>query len=217
MKPGRTDDPRNGGSPKPPERIWLGQRFDCALHYASVIHAGQFRKGTGIPYISHVLGVASIALEYGANEDEAIGALLHDAGEDAGGEGRVGDIRARFGDNVARIVEGCSDTFKIPKPPWRERKEKYIAHLESADGSTILVSASDKLYNARAILRDVRRDGDTAFDRFTGKKAGTLWYYDAITTAFRKHRESELIEELDRVVTEIRKLAGNSDRSSTTR
>jgi (p)ppGpp synthase/HD superfamily hydrolase len=187
--------------------VWLSERFERALQYASVIHAGQFRKGTGIPYISHLLGVTSIALEYGANEDEAIAALLHDAGEDAGGKGRIVDIRVRWGDKVATIVEGCSDTLVTPKPPSRERKEAYIAHLESAGASTILVSASDKLYNARAILRDVRREGDAAFDRFNVKKEGTLWYYGALVTAFRKHGESELIDELERVVTEIKKLA----------
>ena len=172
-----------------------------------MIHAGQFRKETAIPYISHLLGVASIALEYGADEDEAIAALLQDAGEDAGGEGRIADIRARWGDKVAIIVEDCSDTLMMPKPPWHERKEKYIEHLETADTSTILVSASDKLYNARSILRDVRRDGHAAFDRFNGKEVGTLWYFDALFTAFRKHGESELVEELGRVVTQIRTLA----------
>jgi (p)ppGpp synthase/HD superfamily hydrolase len=189
------------------EHVWLSERFERALQYASVIHAGQFRKSTGIPYISHLLGVASIALEYGADEDEAIAALLHDAGEDAGGENRVADIRVRFGDRVAKIVEGCSDTLISPKPEWRERKEKYIAHLDPADASTILVSASDKLYNARAILSDLRRDGDTVFDRFNGKKDGTLRYYRALVTAFRKHGDSELLDELDRVVCEIETLA----------
>ena len=104
--------------------IWVGERFEKALQYAALIHAGQFRKETGILDIAHLLGVASIALEYGANEDEAIGALLHDAAEDAGGLGRLEDIRVRFGDMVASIVEGCTDAVTIPKPPWRERKRK---------------------------------------------------------------------------------------------
>lgn len=186
----------------------LSDRFDKALVYATLIHAGQFRKETGVPYIAHLLGVASIALEYGATEDEAIAALLHDAGEDAGGVGRIEDIRTRFGDKVARIVEGCTDAVTVPKPPWRERKEKYIAHLKSADASTILVSASDKVHNARAILRDLRRHGDKVFNRFTGKKEGTLWYYRALVIAFREHSDhTDLIDELDRVVTEIEKLS----------
>jgi (p)ppGpp synthase/HD superfamily hydrolase len=185
----------------------FSDRFDRALAYAAVIHAGQVRKTNNVPYIAHLLGVASIALEYGADEDEAIAALLHDAGEDAGGEGRIADIRVRFGDKVAKIVEGCTDSLTIPKPEWRERKEKYIAHLESADAPTILVSAADKLYNTRAILRDLRREGDGVFDRFKGKKEGTLWYYRALVTAFRKHGENELIDELDRVVTEVERLS----------
>lgn len=185
----------------------FSDRFDRALAYAAVIHAGQVRKTNNVPYIAHLLGVTSIALEYGADEDEAIAALLHDAGEDAGGEGRIADIRARFGDKAAKIVEGCTDSLTIPKPEWRERKEKYIAHLESADAPTILVSAADKLYNTRAILRDLRREGDGVFDRFKGKKEGTLWYYRALVIAFRKHGENELIDELDRVVTEVERLS----------
>jgi (p)ppGpp synthase/HD superfamily hydrolase len=181
----------------------FSDRFDKALAYATIIHAGQLRKATQTPYIAHLLGVTSIALEYGANEDEAIAALLHDAGEDAGGEGRIADIHARFGPAVAKIVEGCTDTLETPKPAWRERKEKYINHLDSADASTILVSAADKLYNTRAILRDLRREGNSAFERFQGKKDGILWYYRALVAAFRKRGESELIDELDRLVTEI--------------
>jgi (p)ppGpp synthase/HD superfamily hydrolase len=186
----------------------FSDRFERALAYATIIHAGQCRKTTKTPYIAHLLGVASIALEYGANEDEAIAALLHDAGEDAGGEGRIADIAARFGPTVAKMVTDCTDTVETPKPSWRERKEKYIAHLHSADQSAVLVSASDKLYNTRAILRDLRREGDFVFDRFAGKKDGTLWYYRTLVEAFRKHGDSELIEELDRVVTEIERLAG---------
>ena len=132
----------------------LSPRFDQALHYAVLIHAGQLRKGTEIPYLSHLLGVASIALEYGANEDQAIGALLHDAGEDAGGRGRIEDIRQRFGDEVADIVDGCTDADVVPKPEWRKRKADYIAHIATASAAVRLVSASDKLHNARAILRD---------------------------------------------------------------
>src|SRR5436305_7738018 len=125
----------------------LSTKFEQALQYAVVIHAGQLRKGTDIPYMAHLLGVASIALEYGADEDEAIAALLHDAGEDAGGTGRIEDIRVRFGDQVADIVQSCTDAVTIPKPPWRARKEQYIAHLASADSASLLVSASDKLHN----------------------------------------------------------------------
>ena len=138
----------------------LSSQFEQALHYAALIHAGQIRKGTDIPYLAHLLGVASIALEYGATEVEAIGALLHDAGEDAGGHGRIEDIRQRFGNAVADIVQGCTDSEVVPKPEWRKRKEVYIAHMPKAPHSVRLVSASDKLHNARAILRDYRTYGE---------------------------------------------------------
>jgi GTP pyrophosphokinase len=185
----------------------LSLRFDHALQYATHIHAGQLRKGTGIPYLAHLLAVTSIALEHGANEDEAIGALLHDAGEDAGGAGRIADIRLRFGDAVADIVEGCTDTVEVPKPPWRARKEAYIAHIAQASPSVRLVSGSDKLHNARSILSDFRIHGDTVWSRFRGDKAGTLWYYRALVTAFRQAGSSALLEEFDRVDTEIETVA----------
>ncbi len=185
----------------------LSPQFEKALLYATRIHGGQLRKKTQIPYIAHILGVTAITLEYGANETEAIGALLHDAVEDCGGAKRLRDIERKFGKPVAKIVDGCTDADQIPKPPWRERKEKYIAHLDKASAPTRLVSASDKLHNARAILRNVREEGDNLWSRFNGGKEGTLWYYRSLVTAFRKHGKSELIDELDRVVTEIERLA----------
>jgi (p)ppGpp synthase/HD superfamily hydrolase len=188
----------------------LTSRFDQALQYAVHIHAGQRRKSTDVPYVAHLLGVASIALEHGANEDEAIGALLHDAGEDAGGQGRIDDIRIRFGAAVADIVAGCTDTVATPKPPWEARKKAYVAHLPKASASVRLVSAADKLHNARAILRDFRRVGDDVWSRFSGGKDGTLWYYRALVRAFRAAGSSELIDELDRVVTETEYLANLS-------
>jgi (p)ppGpp synthase/HD superfamily hydrolase len=192
----------------------LSQKFEEALVYASVVHGGQVRKATGIPYIAHLLGVASIAFEYGANEDEAIGALLHDAAEDAGGAARIDDIRVRFGEKVATIVEGCTDTLETPKPPWRERKEKYLAHLKETDSWTRLVSGADKLFNTRSILRELRRRGDAVWARFSGGKKDRLWYYRALVTAFRQHGDhSDLIDELDRVVTEIEKLVGEEGES----
>jgi (p)ppGpp synthase/HD superfamily hydrolase len=185
----------------------LSPQFDDALQYAVIIHAGQPRKGTEIPYLAHLLGVASIALEYGADETETIGALLHDAGEDAGGRGRIEDIRKRFGDAVADIVAGCTDADTIPKPPWRQRKEAYIAHIPTASSSVRLVSCSDKLHNARAILRDYRRIGDDLWARFAGQKEGTLWYYRSLARALAAAGRSELTDELDRVVSEIEHLA----------
>lgn len=181
----------------------LSPKFEQALHYAVLVHAHQVRKGSGIPYVAHLLGVASIAFENGANEDEAIAALLHDAGEDAGGEGRIADIRLRFGNAVADIVEGCTDAVVIPKPAWQKRKEDYIAHIPSASASVRLVSASDKLHNARTILADFRQVGDEVWTRFKGGKDGTLWYYRSLITAFRQAGNSPLVDELDRVVAEL--------------
>jgi (p)ppGpp synthase/HD superfamily hydrolase len=185
----------------------LSRKFEQALVSASVVHAGQIRRATGIPYIAHLLGVTSIAFEYGADEDEGIGALLHDAAEDAGGAARINDIRVRFGEKVATIVEGCTDTLETPKPPWRERKEKYLAHLKETDASTRLVSAADKLFNTRSILRELRQRGDAVWTRFSGGKKDRLWYYRALVIAFRQHGDhSDLIDELDLVVNEIEKI-----------
>jgi len=186
----------------------LSRQFEKALVYATRAHGDQTRKKTGIPYIAHILGVTAIAMEYGANETEAIAALLHDAVEDCGGERRLRDIERKFGKGVAKIVDGCTDTYEKPKPPWLERKKNYIAHLKDSDSSNRLVSASDKLHNTRAILAELRRHGLEVFGRFSGKKDGTLWYYRTLVTAFREHRDhGDLVDELDRVVTQIEKLS----------
>jgi (p)ppGpp synthase/HD superfamily hydrolase len=182
----------------------LSERFTDALRFAAERHADHVRKGTDIPYIAHLLGVASIALEYGAGEDEAIGALLHDAVEDQ--KATLQEIREHFGDAVSEIVAGCSDTDVLPKPPWRERKEAYVAHIPTASGSVQLVSAADKLHNARAILRDYRALGEPLWQRFRGGREGTLWYYRALVDAFRTVG-SPLVDELHRVVSELESLA----------
>jgi GTP pyrophosphokinase len=133
----------------------LSPQFEKALLYATRIHGGQLRKKTRIPYSAHILGVTAIALEYGANETEAIAALLHDAVEDCGGAKRLRDIERKFGKAVAKIVDGCTDTDQVPKPPWLERKKAYVAHVRHAPLSTKLVSASDKLHNVRAVLTNL--------------------------------------------------------------
>ncbi len=187
----------------------LSPKFEEALIYATRTHGGQLRKKTRIPYIGHLLGVTAIAMEYGANETEAIAALLHDAVEDCGGAPRQREIEEKFGRAVGEIVAGCTDTDQDPKPPWRERKEGYIAHLASASASTRLVSAADKLHNSHAIVHNLREEGDAVWTRFKGGKEGALWYYRALVTAFRRHGDSALIDELNRVVTQMEELASS--------
>ena len=183
-----------------------GDKFENALVYAFQLHKDQVRKGTSIPYITHLLAVASIVGENGGTEDEVVSALLHDASEDQGGEPTLREIRERFGNEVAEIVDGCTDTYENPKPPWRERKERYLAHLANASDSVRLVSSADKLHNARTVLSDYRLLGEDLWTRFNGKKAGTLWYYRAIVDTLRG--DGPIVEELDRLVTELETLSG---------
>ena len=181
-------------------------RFPAALLFAERVHQGQRRKGTGIPYIAHVLAVAALVLEHGGDEDEAIGALLHDAAEEAGGEAMLAEIRAQFGDTVGDIVLGCSDSLAqnpAEKRPWIERKHEYVAHVAEASPSVCLVSAADKLHNVRAITRDYRSDGELVWARFNGGREGTLWYYDAVSLALARRSPSRLTEELRREVLEL--------------
>ena len=178
----------------------LGPAFDAALAFASRTHATQRRKGSGIPYIAHLLGVCSLVLEDGGSEEEAIAALLHDAPEDHGGEAKLDEIGSEFGDEVAEIVAGCTDTFEMPKPPWRERKEAFIARLPEASPSVLRVANADKLYNARAILADYQVHGDELWQRFRGQREGTLWYYRTLAELFSEHAPGPMANELERVV-----------------
>ncbi|MEO0872303.1 MAG: HD domain-containing protein [Pseudomonadota bacterium] len=185
----------------------LTDRFDEALAYASRIHRTQIRTGSGIPYVSHLLGVTALALEFGADEDQAIAALLHDAVEDQGGTERLEDIRARFGDRVAAIVSDCTDTDLEPKPPWRRRKEDYIASLARKPRESLLVSAADKTHNASAINADLRAVGAEVWSRFTGRKDGTLWYYRSLANAFAEYMPGPASARLAREVDEMEHLA----------
>jgi (p)ppGpp synthase/HD superfamily hydrolase len=181
----------------------LTRRFEEALIFAHHLHGAQQRKGTAIPYIAHLLRVAALVLENGGDEDEAVAALLHDAVEDRGGAATREEIRRRFGDRVTRSVDGCTDAPALPKQPWRERKERYLAHLRQASADVRRVSIADKLHNARAILADFRRQGDALWNRFNGGKEGALWYYRALVDTLRQGGASLMVEELDRVVTEL--------------
>jgi len=191
----------------------LTPRFEEALNLATRLHANQTRKGTQTPYIAHLLSVSALVLEAGADEDTAIAALLHDAVEDQGGLETLAEIRNRFGERVARIVDECSDAYNIPKPPWRERKEAYIAHLAEVSPEARLVSLADKLHNARSILRDLRQIGNRVWEKFNGGKEGTLWYYRALVETLRPLEDNFLMDELERVTKQIEALSSDTART----
>jgi len=183
----------------------LGKRFEKALLFAARQHAGQARKQSTVPYIAHLIGVTSLVLEAGGDEDLAIAALLHDVVEDCGGRPMLKEVRKRFGKRVAHIVDGCTDAYDEPKPPWYERKSKYLQRLRGEDEEVRLVSCADKLHNVSTILRDYREVGESIWERFRGKRDGTLWYYRALSDEFRRTRLNRLTEELERVVCELEK------------
>ena len=183
--------------------VKLGPRFLKAFLFAVEKHAGQVRKASTTPYIAHLMGVASLALEFGGDEDISIAALLHDVVEDCGGAAMLREVKRRFGTRVAKIVDGCTDSDTFPKPPWRERKENYLRHLKSADADTRLVSAADKLNNVRSILSDYRVVGESIWERFNGRREGTLWYYRALLKEFQRGKPNRLVREFELAVREL--------------
>jgi len=203
------------GKPASKPFVPLSTRFDHALLFAAQVHRNQDRKRSGIPYISHLLGVASIVLDYGGDEDLAIAGLLHDAAEDHGGRAMLHVIEQMFGPRVAKVVDGCTDSYgddDRPKPKWYPRKLRYLRRVRKEDAETRFVSAADKLYNCRAILRDLRQSGESAFDRFSAPKAKVLWYYRSLVREFRAggvtHLLKPLLDDLDRAVTELEHHSG---------
>lgn len=192
----------------------LGVRLQKAFRYAAEKHAGQTRKQTAVPYISHLMAVASLVLEAGGDEDMAIAALLHDVVEDCGGLPRLREIRKMFGPRVAKIVEGCTDSFGEPKAAWIERKKDYLRELKRADAKTRLVSASDKLHNVRTILSDYRQDGEVIWKRFSGKKDGTLWYYRALSGEYERRGRNRITRDLALVVEELEAAVAAGSRST---
>jgi (p)ppGpp synthase/HD superfamily hydrolase len=190
-------------------RVVLSERFVRAVALARELHRDQVRKGSdGIPYIAHLLGVASIVIEDGGDEDEAIAALLHDAPEDQGGAPTLERIRSEFGRRVAAIVEACTDTLESPKPLWRERKERYLEHLEEVPEDVLRVPLADKVHNARAILADYREVGEELWSRFRGGREESLWYYRELAEVFCRRRPGPLADELRRTVEQVEALAG---------
>jgi len=196
---------------RPPK---LGLPLQRAFQYAAEKHAGQTRKKTAVPYLSHLMAVASLVLEAGGDEDMAIAALLHDVVEDCGGMPRLHEVRTQFGPRVAKIVDGCTDSFGDPKPEWIERKKGYLCEVKGADAETRLVSAADKLHNVRTILADYRQDGESIWKRFSGKKEGTLWYYRALSDEYRRRNANRITRELEIAVAELERAVGRKSRSA---
>ena len=190
----------------------LTDRFSDAMVYAARMHRTQVRKGSGVPYLSHLLQVAGLAVEHGAHEDVAIAALLHDVIEDCGKE-TIEEIREQFGERVLAVVKGCSDTLDKANEsrPWRQRKEDYLEHLLSdASDDVLLVSCCDQIHNSRSILSDLKQQGDSIWEIFQGKREGTLWYYRTLVEAYRKTSAPvRLVRELDEVVSEMERLAAS--------
>lgn len=181
----------------------LSTRFEAALVYATRLHANQVRKGSGVPYISHLLSVAALVLEDGGDEDEAIAALLHDAIEDQGGAKTREEIRQRFGERVVSIVDGCTDSETLPKPPWKERKLNYLEKIRLAPPEVRRVSLADKLHNARSIVADWEREGEKAWQKFKSGKEGTLWFYRNFLEIYQQKGSNFLSKELARLIARL--------------
>lgn len=186
--------------------IKLGPRFQHAFEFAAKQHAGQTRKASTIPYIAHLMGVASLVFEAGGDEDLAIAALLHDVVEDCGGAPMLKQIHRRFGSRVAKIVDGCTDAYQLPKPPWHDRKVSYINRLKKEDDETRLVSAADKLNNVRSILSDYRAIGESVWSRFNGGREGTLWYYRTLRDEFLRSKPNRITRDFDLAVQDLESL-----------
>ena len=192
----------------------LSNRFLEAFSMAYKLHNKQTRKGSNTPYIAHLMAVASLVLENGGNENQAIAALLHDTVEDQGGWDTLRDIKNKFGEEVANLVDGCTDAYTHPKPPWKDRKVAYLEKLKTAPDSVVLISLADKVHNARSILHDLQHANDQVWDKFSGGKAGTLWYYQSLANIFDSAPYPLLKQELRYLVEEIITLANLQENAS---
>ncbi len=182
------------------ERPMYGARLVSAVEFACTHHSGQRRKGSGAPYVTHPMAVASLVAEFGGDEEQAIAAMLHDIIEDC--DVMREDVAERFGERVAEMVEACTDTDATPKPPWRPRKEAHIAHVRGLTPDKKLVIACDKLHNARSIVTDRHRSsvGEVVWTRFRADRVDVIWYYKAMAEALRDGWQSEVLDELDRTI-----------------
>ena len=184
----------------------MTDRFALAMTYAESLHRGQSRKGSGCPYIAHLLGVASLVMEGGGTEDECIAALLHDAVEDQGGVPTAAEIRRRFGPGVARIVDYCSEPGSKVEA-WIARKESAVRRVSGCGHSALLVLSADKLHNARSLIAAYREVGEDIWECFRGRRDGTLWYYRAMADAIARAGGSPLLGELESAVSALESLA----------
>ena len=181
----------------------LSNLFEQALVLATQLHANQIRKGSGVPYISHLLSVTALVLEDGGDEDEAIAALLHDAVEDQGGIKTRDLIQKQFGERVVNIVDGCTESWTKPKPPWRDRKLQYLEQMRQASPSVLKVSLADKVHNARSILAEWYLQGDSVWHKFNGGKEGTLWFYRSLLDVYQRSDSHFLKLELERIISQL--------------
>ena len=196
-------------------QLHLTSRFTSAIDYARILHIER-RKGTDVPYMAHLLGVASLVMGeaghagFPVTEDMVLAALLHDVAEDQGGELRLKDIEHNFSSNVARMVDGLSDSLTADphrKESWPERKKGYIRRLRKESADVRLISAADKLYNARAILEDYQEIGAQVWDRFKRGREDQIWYFNELLKVYKSHAANRVVEELQRVVTELSKIS----------
>ncbi len=185
----------------------LGNRFEMAIEMALRLHKSLVRKTREIPYLAHLLAVTALVLQDGGSEDEAIAALLHDAPEDQGGIETLTLIQEKFGKNVFQIVEACSDTFDVPKPEWRPRKEAHLEEVKKASSSVHRVIAADKLHNARSLLRDLKEYGNLLWEKFNGGKEGSIWYLQSMHEILTEKHPGYLTDELGKVLKEIENFA----------
>jgi (p)ppGpp synthase/HD superfamily hydrolase len=189
-----------------PPRRW--SRVVAAVEFAFELHGEQRRKQADVPYVGHLLGAAAIVIDDGGDDDEVIAALLHDAPEDQGGRRVLTEIGRRFGPRVVMIVDACTDTYESPKPPWRARKEAWLARLPTAPEEALRVVHADKLHNARSIVTAMHVAGIASLDAFHGGRDGSLWYYRAVADALATRAPGPLADELLRTVDEMGRLAG---------
>lgn len=197
--------PRSPGpSPQANQRVAYSDRLDRAFALARQLHQDQTRKGSAVPYLSHLLAVAALVSEFGGDEDQVIAALLHDAVEDQGGPPLLNKIRTQFSNRVAHLVEACTDAFEQPKPPWKERKLAYLARIPTAPLDARIIIAADKIHNLRSMIADYDQVGEKLWDRFTASKEETLWYYAAVRDALRPGWEHPALIELQRTLSALR-------------